>query len=612
MTTKGKTMRRTILLVIGAVCAISPVAVSAATHVWEKQEITLTAQQKFENPYVDVDVWVDLKGPGFAKRVYGFWDGGSTFRVRVLGTAPGEWTWASGSNTADAGLNGKKGSFTAQAWSEAEKAENICRHGFLRATANQHALEQADGTPFFLLGDTWWAVPTLHFAWSSDGAQHPIGPEATFQDYIRLRKSQGYNSVAILAAFPHWANDGQPARIVLNDAEKTPLRTAWADPDTQSAKDMQNEGGRPFLFPGKVPGYETVFPDVDRINPDYFRYLDRKLDYLNSQGFIPFMEVARRDISKAWKKYYKWPDTYARFIEYIFARYQANNMILSPIHVDSQADTIPGTDYNVPIQMMLGRYGPPPFGTLLSANCSVSTLLTFGNEPDGQWVTLHQTGNAREHEYYWNHTEIFYAKPTRPTMSGEPYYAGWRYNGTETPSTAKGGSEKDNRFCRSAMYGNFLSGGLAGHIYGAEGIWQAATEKAAPIKMWEAFQWESGAQMKHFRTFVWTFGSKFQDLIPATNYLLPNSDHLTQGFEGWAYCARTENKDLFLVYFEKGVDRAYIRSAPALAMYSAKWFNPRTGEWSEATTVRSNISGRMQLPPPPTSDDWALSLVLAK
>jgi len=111
---------------------------------------------------------------------------------------------------------------------------------------------------------------------------------------------------------------------------------------------------------------------------------------------------------------------------------------------------------------------------------------------------------------------------------------------------------------------------------------------------------------------VWTFGRKFQDLIPATDYLLPNSDHLTAGFDGWAYCARTENKDLFLVYLEKGVDRAHIRSAPALATYAAKWFNPRTGEWSAATTVRANISGRLQLPPPPTSDDWALSLVLAK
>ena len=179
-------------------------------------------------------------------------------------------------------------------------------------------------------------------------------------------------------------------------------------------------------------------------------------------------------------------------------------------------------------------------------------------------------------------------------------------------STAKPGSDRDDRFVRSAMYGNFLSGGLAGYIYGAEGIWQAATEKSAPIKMWDAMQWQSGAQMKHLRTFVWTFGGRFHDLIPATNYLLPNSDHTPAGYEGWAYCARTENKDLFLVYFEKGVERAYIRSAPPLATYAAKWFNPRTGEWSEPTTVKSNISGRMPLPSPPTSDDWALSLVLAR
>ena len=46
---------------------------------------------------------------------------------------------------------------------------------------------------------------------------------------------------------------------------------------------MDNEGGRPFLYPGKVPGYEDVFADVDRINPKYFDYLDRKIDYLNDQ-----------------------------------------------------------------------------------------------------------------------------------------------------------------------------------------------------------------------------------------------------------------------------------------------------------------------------------------
>ena len=97
---------------------------------------------------------------------------------------------------------------------------------------------------------------------------------------------------------------------------------------------MSNEGGRPFLFPGKVPGYETVFPDLNRINPEYFKYVDRKIDYLNEQGFVPFIEVSRRDASEVWKKYYGWPDSYARFIQYVWSRYQANNTVLSPIHLD--------------------------------------------------------------------------------------------------------------------------------------------------------------------------------------------------------------------------------------------------------------------------------------
>ena len=38
-------------------------------HVWEKVELTLTANRSFPNPYTDVIVWVDLTGPGFNKRV---------------------------------------------------------------------------------------------------------------------------------------------------------------------------------------------------------------------------------------------------------------------------------------------------------------------------------------------------------------------------------------------------------------------------------------------------------------------------------------------------------------------------------------------------------------
>ena len=97
---------------------------AAPVHVFEKVELTFTATGKFSNPYTDVEVWVDLKGPHFNKRCYGFWDGGGTFRVRILALEPGTWSWVSGSNPSDPGLTGKKGSFQAIAWTEAEKQQN--------------------------------------------------------------------------------------------------------------------------------------------------------------------------------------------------------------------------------------------------------------------------------------------------------------------------------------------------------------------------------------------------------------------------------------------------------------------------------------------------------
>ena len=158
---------------------------AATIHLWEKQEISLEAQRDFENPYADVTVWVDLEGPGFRKRVYGFWNGGREFCVRVVATAPGGWRWKSASEPADAGLAGKQGSFDAVEWNEEEKKENPLRRGFLRATANKHALETADGTPFFVLGDTWWAAGTNRFRWYDDDRERAIGPQAGFKDYVR-------------------------------------------------------------------------------------------------------------------------------------------------------------------------------------------------------------------------------------------------------------------------------------------------------------------------------------------------------------------------------------------------------------------------------------------
>jgi hypothetical protein len=586
-----------------------PAFPSPAVHVWEKQELAFTSERSWANPYTDVVVWVDLVGPGFKKRIYGFWDGDRTFRVRLLALAPGEWKWQSGSNPPDSGLAGKRGGFTARAWNEEDKQKNPLRRGFLRATANHHAIELADGTPFFIVGDTWYSAATNRFRWYDDEIERPISPQAGFKDYLRYRKAEGYNAVAIIAVFPAWATDGQPVNIFLSD--HTCVRSAWTEYGTRSAKNMENEGGRPFLFPGKVPGYENLYPDVNRLNPAYFRYMDRKIDYLNQQGFIPFIEVARRDTGMCWKKFYSWPDSYARYIQYVWARYQANNCLFSPIHFDIDEDTIPASDYNDAVRMVMTKFGPPPYGTLLSANSNPSTLVNFGED---SWVTLHQMGNEREHDWYWYLTEIFQSANPKPALNGEPYYAGYKdefgLGEGGYKYGADGGSDRDNQYVRSSMYGSFLSGGLAGHIYGAEGIWGADIEPASPVKMWDAFQWRSGAEMQYLRTFAFSIGKRFQDLVPNADLVSPNKTRVTLGYEGWAYCARTPDKNVFLAYFEKGCPQSRVRSARTSSVYRAQWFDPRNGTWRNAGagTVQSNSTGIIELPQFPADLDWGLRL----
>jgi Protein of unknown function (DUF4038)/Domain of unknown function (DUF5060) len=593
--------------VLGSATASGP----SAVHIWEKQELEFTSAHSFSNPYTDVTVWIDLAGPGFSKRVYGFWNGENTFCVRLLATTPGVWNWKSGSEPFDAGLAGKTGSFQAREWTEQEKEVNPLRRGFLQPTPNRHALQTADGQPFFVIGDTWYAAGANRFRWNDDDQERPIGPTAGFKDYVRYRKTQGYNWVNIIAAFPNWETDGLPWHIVMNDPEKTTVRSAWLEFGTGSAKNMDNEGGRPFSFPGRVPGYEKVFPDVDRVNPEYFKYLDRKIDYLNAHGFVPFIEVSRRDASELWKKYYSWPESYARFIQYIFSRYQANNTVLSPIHLDIIQESITVSDFLSAINLVLKKYGPPPFGNLLSANANPSTLVNWG---DNSWVTLHQVGNKREHEYYWYMTEIFRDPYTHPALNGEPYYSGYvdaRGLNGGYKFGAPGGTPRDDQFVRSAMYGNFLSGGLAGHVYGAEGIWGADIEAAAPIKMWDAFQWNSASQMQHLRTFAFSVGHRYQDLVPDSGFVVPSQTHVVKGYEGWAYSARTQDKEIFLAYFEKDCPRSLIRAAREMSLYRAKWFDPRQGTWSDAGdgTLRANQIGEIQLPDFPSDLDWGLSLV---
>jgi len=570
-------------------------------HVWEMVEVALTAARDYPNPYVEADVWVDLEGPDGARRVTGFWDGGRDFRIRILAPQPGLWRWRSGSDPDDPGLSGRSGSFRAIPWTEAECAANACRRGMPRATPNGHALEYADGTPCFLVGDTWWAAPTARFPWAAQDDGSTPGPGMSFQAMVDVRRAQGFNCIAMIAAFPNWANDGYPARLVGDDG--VAIRAAWEQAGTCSAKDMHNEGGRPFLFPGRVPGYEDVFPDVERLNPAYFRALDRKMACLNAHGFIPFLEAARRDVTPAWQAHYPWPTSYARYVQYVWARYQAFICVLSPLHFDSPSLSVPARSLNAAVNDLVAR-NVPAFGNLLSCNAAGSSLLNFGGASEAPWLTLHQIGNLRDHNSHWLLTHIYEeARPARPALNGEPYYPGWPPGTTIAPDSAEA-----DLGARSGMYGSLLSGGLAGHFYGSVGLWGGDVEPEAPWKTWQALAFRSGAQMGHLGALARSLGTCLQALEPHADYVYPNKVGAVRGNRGWAYCAATADRRLVLVYREADCPPLTLRTVPQDAEYALTWFDPRTGAWHAAGAARANVYSEMHLPDPPTGEDWLLRL----
>lgn len=441
-------------------------SVTAQTlHPWELYEIVLEAENSYDNYYKDVTCWVDLKGPDFDKRVYGFWDGENIFRVRVVATSPGKWEWESGSNQPlDKGLNGMKGSFSATGWSGSEKDLNPNRRGFVRSSTNGHSLQYADGTPFFLVGDTWLAGTTwrLPFRNAATPENYVPGPGIGFEDAVIWRKRQGFNSVSMIASYPTWFADGNANTYA--DKNGIYIRNAWekfgypVNEKEVTGKDMRDESGNmPFQMSSEHPGVA----DFEKIIPAYFKSLDKKMQYLSDMGFVPLLETVRRDICPAWKAYSDdFNESYSRYVQYLISRYGAYNILFSGIHLDwiPRQYSLTADEFNEALTYHLKKYGPLPFGQPHTTLINSSTLETFGHGEKVPWLTMHSVGNnPRDHRVSDMLSAQFNLSPAYPTINFEPYYTGWDHSLNkphgERPSAD---SDRDNYFSRSMMYVSVL------------------------------------------------------------------------------------------------------------------------------------------------------------
>lgn len=623
--------RRTFMAGLGSAASVAPLlgqqeqakdqpesaanARSGSLHVWEKIELVFTASNKYRNPYTDAEMWVDLKGPNFSKRCYGFWDGGRTFRVRVLATEPGLWTWTSGSSPADSGLAGKSGSFRSTSWTEAEKRENPNRRGFPQATPNGHALQYADGTPYFIVGDFFYPASTTRYIWRDSPKHYAVeSPRAGFKDMVDYRKKQQFNMLYIISCFPNWAYDGWPARF--SDEAGVVIRDAWPNGNENRAERMVNEvNEKPFLFPGKASGYPEVGADLWRINPSYFQYIDKKIEYAGANGFQVYLETLRRDLGPYAKAYYgatssdMSKNAVFYYLRWICARYQADPVMIGIIHQDVSPRAhprkgFPGLASEEWLPVLDGyykRYGHPPFGQLVSANASGSTYRMWGDPKNIPWLTMNQAGNfPRDNRSCEEILEMYQLPHPLPCYNQEPWYVA-----SDTPN--------ERARNRATMYGCLLSGGLAGVAYEAYGLTRGNRECSERFpNMWESITWKSAGEVHLAKEFMMTHGTKYQDLVPHRD-LLSVSKTGDWPTEGWAFLMRTDDKKLFKLYFQKRAAHSDLSGALANSQYKAQWFDPRSGSWSDAGsgTLSSDSSGRIALPQHPTGsseDDWALSL----
>ncbi|MFC1763739.1 DUF4038 domain-containing protein [Planctomycetota bacterium] len=613
---KGTSRYKAVAWQVCTVFVLWTVPTLAAPHVWELQELELQALKQYANPYTDVECWIELEGPGFSKRIYGFWDGGQTYRVRFVATAPGKWTWKSGSNQDDSGLNGKTGSLVVADWTTAEKEQNPNRHGFLRSTANGHALEYADSTPFFMIGDTWLGAATwrLPFTGKTPAKDYEPASGITFEEAVTYRKRQGYNSVSMIAAFPTWSSDHNPSTFA--DKNGVYYRNAWdkfgvvVAGGKTTAKDMHDERGyRSFEI---MPNHEGL-PDFDRIVPAYFRSLDKKMQYLNDQGMVPLLETVRRDSCPPWAAYFDFNESYTRFVQYMVARYGAHSMVFSKIHLDIilKNTSLTAEQFNDALKYHLQKYGPMPFGQPVTPLIDRSTYTTFGHGEDAPWITVHSVGNSpRDHGIYPDLEVLFRLEPPYPAINLEPYYTGWSA-GQNSPAGERppANSDRDNYFARAHMYGSVLSGGLAGHVYGhaAYDITTTGEAEGRRPHIWDALKYTSGGQIQYLGKFMLSEGQRYQDLLLANEDLTPRkaAGSPERGLDGWSFLMRTQDKSLAFLYFEDKAVRATVANTTPNSAHRFTWYNTRTGEWMESVSIQSDGQGMLRLPAFPGGTDLA-------
>ncbi len=398
---------------------------SAVTGGWSETELRFSTTTAPENPYVDVELWVDFThDDGTVIRRPGFWARDSSFGVRFTAAGrTGHWSWVSHSSPSLEGLEGLSGSVDV---SDAEPGEGrFARHGFWRMSDGGRSLVYADGTPAILVADTAWGM-----AWRAV-------PEDV-EYYATKRSALGFNAVLLMSVQPDMDAEGPAERNVDRGFD------------------------RGFL--------DLPTGHLNQLNPDYFATLDTLVDILRQAGIVPVLQPVF--FGYGWKGLRVAgpvvpPEEYARYCRYLVARYGAGPAIYL-VGADGSGWEPQVAAGGAEVQKW-DAYGQPT-GIHYRPHSRANA------HQDADWLDFQwcQTGHDAEHVPE-RVAVMAQAQPTKAVANGEPTYE-------NSGALGKGTGWWQGH----EAWSNLCAGGTMGVVYGAGSVWQWIVRPGEPDH-WEYF-----------------------------------------------------------------------------------------------------------------------------
>src|SRR5271157_308559 len=515
-------------------------------------EIKFESSTTYEAPD-DVIFELQITDPNGQTMVLpGFWAGESTWCARVSSPTSGRFSYTTScSDKTDAGLQDQLGEFEVVPY---EGTNALLLHGKLRVSKDNRHLEHADGTFFFWLGDTWWMGFTKRLHWLEE-----------FALLTADRVEKGFTVIQIVAGL-------------------------YPDMPPFDARGA-NEAGFPWLV-----------DKFARINPEYFDFVDRRVEHLVNAGLVPcivgswgyFLDIMGvAALKKHWRyliaRYGAYPVVWCIAGEALMRYYLDKKIPKNLEKKERRKRKSAWSDITFFVRSIDGFHNlitihPTRYGHDQLDNpklLDIDMLQTGHANPYGELAVIRNTVKMIQHA----------RKQEMPVVVGEVCYEGIL--------------EANRQQIQRCLFWATMLSGAAGHTYGANGIWQLNRRD------------QSFGASPH--------GSSWGETPWEDAYQLPGSKHVGVGKEilckypWWKFEPHPEwvlGKLTFAagipgelrIFYRLVPGRFVIRKLERGVKYNATWIDPKDGNQVPIGIITALRNRTWITPNPPILQDWLLLL----